>query len=185
MSNILYTIAKTDAELYGILQLQRANLPVSISHEEALEEGFVTVEHDFALLKQMNSPYPHIIAKHDEQVIGYTLVMLRELREQIPVLIPMFVQIDAIEFDGNLLKDSGYVVMGQVCIAKGYRGQGIFQGLYQEMAKQLGAHFEYIITEVSKRNPRSIRAHEKAGFLNVLEYTSDDGEEWVILLLDV
>jgi ribosomal protein S18 acetylase RimI-like enzyme len=185
MSNILYTIAKTDAELYGFLQLQRANLPVSISHEEALEEGFVTVEHDFALLKQMNSPYPHIIAKHDEQVIGYTLVMLRELREQIPVLIPMFVQIDAIEFDGNLLKDSGYVVMGQVCIAKGYRGQGIFQGLYQEMANQLEPHFEYIITEVSKRNPRSIRAHEKVGFLNVREYTSDDGEEWVILLLNV
>jgi predicted GNAT superfamily acetyltransferase len=75
--------------------------------------------------------------------------------------------------------------MGQVCIAKGYRGQGIFQGLYQEMANQLEPHFEYIITEVSKRNPRSIRAHEKVGFLNVREYTSDDGEEWVILLLNV
>jgi predicted GNAT superfamily acetyltransferase len=97
----------------------------------------------------------------------------------------MFTEIDTIEYDGIVLRDSDYVVMGQVCIARGYRGQGIFQGLYLEMASRLTGTFQYIITEVSRRNPRSIRAHEKVGFLNVREYTSDDGEEWVILLLNV
>lgn len=181
---ITYTGAATDADLYGILRLQRANLPVNISRAEALEEGFVTVEHDFPLLKRMNSPHAHIIAKEGDKVVGYTLVMEQELRNDIPILVPMFEQIDTTEYKGQFLKDAAYVIMGQVCIAKGYRGQGIFQGLYAEMARRMSPHFSYIITEVSKRNPRSMRAHEKVGFVNVKEYTSADGEEWVILLLE-
>jgi ribosomal protein S18 acetylase RimI-like enzyme len=181
--NILYAIAETDSDLYGILALQRANLPVTISREEALAEGFVTVEHDFALLRRMNAPYPHIIAKDGEKVVGYTLVMLSEIRTEIPVLFPMFEQMDQIEVDGKLLAQSRYFVMGQVCIAVGYRGQGLFPGLYQEMANQMSGNFDFIVTEVSVRNPRSLRAHEKVGFQNVREYRSDDGEEWVILLL--
>jgi hypothetical protein len=179
---INYTVAQTDSDLFGILKLQRQNLASAISREEALEQGFVTVEHDFALLKRMNEPYPHIIAKDVDIVVGYTLVMLRELRKEIPVLVEMFEKIDSISYDGKILRDANYVTMGQVCIAKGYRGRGIFQGLYAEMAKRLTGIFEYIITEVSLRNPRSIRAHEKVGFETVKEYKSREGEDWVIML---
>lgn len=182
MSYITYTVAATDSDLYGILQLQRDNLATTISRAEALEEGFVTVEHNFPLLKQMNSPYPHIIAKVDDQVVGYTLVMLHALRDEIPVLVPMFEQIDQIEFEGHLLKDSRYFIMGQVCIAKGYRGRGVFQGLYEEMARRMCSDFQYIITEVSLRNQRSLRAHHKVGFQTIKEFRSDDGEDWIIVL---
>jgi ribosomal protein S18 acetylase RimI-like enzyme len=185
VSEIIYTVTRTEEDLRGILRLQRDNLPVNISREEALKEGFVTVEHNFPLLKRMNDPHPHIIAKEADQVIGYTLVMQRDLRNDIPVLVPMFAQIDNIVYDNRPLRDSRYVVMGQVCIAKGFRGLGIFQGLYQEMARRMSPYFDYIITEVSKRNPRSIRAHEKTGFRIVREYVDQDGEEWVIVLLSL
>ena len=182
MNPIKYTIAETDSDLFGILKLQRQNLASAISREEALEQGFVTVEHDFALLKRMNEPYPHIIAKDVDIVVGYTLVMLREMRREIPVLFEMFDQIDSTVYQGRSLKDSNYVIMGQVCIAKGYRGMGIFQGLYEEMARRLKGVFDYIITEVSLKNKRSIRAHEKAGFETIKQYSSAAGEEWVIML---
>ena len=185
MSNIQYTTAESDSDLYGILKLQRENLPSTISREEALEQGFVTIEHDFALLKRMNSPYPHIIAKDGEEVVGYTLVMLRDLRDEIQVLVPMFEQINSITYKGKTLRDARYVVMGQVCIAKGYRGQGVFQGLYVEMARRMADDYDYIITEISLRNLRSVRAHHKVGFETIREYQADDGEMWAIVLWEM
>jgi len=44
------------------------------------------------------------------------------------------------------------------------------------------ADFDYIITEISTRNHRSIRAHEKVGFETIKEYESD-GKEWKIVLM--
>ncbi|MEL6730446.1 MAG: GNAT family N-acetyltransferase, partial [Bacteroidota bacterium] len=116
-------------------------------------------------------------------VIGYALVMLRTLDQEIPILQPMFREIHTIEYKGQLLADTPYFVMGQVCIAKGFRGKGLFTGLYQHMRQEMSPHFPYLVTEVAKRNPRSMRAHEKVGFQAVKEYESG-GEDWVILLWD-
>lgn len=185
MNRILYTVAESDRDLYGILKLQQENLPSSVSREEALKEGFVTVEHDFPLLKKMNAPYPHIIGVDGNVVIGYTLVMLQHLRYDIPVLEPMFDQIDNLMYKGHLLSNSRYFVMGQVCIAKAYRGMGVFRGLYHEMAIRMTSDFDFILTEISLRNPRSVRAHQKIGFETVHEYRSDAGEDWVIVLWEI
>lgn len=180
---ITFTVAKKNAELKQILDLQQNNLPTSISKTELQVEGFVTVHHDLAILTAMNAPYPHIIAKDKDKVIGYTLVMLRKFEQDIPVLVPMFEQINAIEYRGVLLAMTNYFVMGQVCIQKAYRGKGIFQGLYDHLKKRMSPHFQYVITEVSERNPRSMRAHEKVGFQTILKYV-EGGEVWNILLWD-
>jgi len=96
-----YGIAQTDQDLEQILALQKANLPSAVSETEAKIEGFVTVDHHFDLLKQMNSPYPHIIAKAAGIVVGYALVMLRSLSKDIPVLIPMFKEINQINYQSK------------------------------------------------------------------------------------
>lgn len=49
---ISYKKATTDEELYQIIELQRLNIPASISDEEKLIEGFVSVSHSFELLKK-------------------------------------------------------------------------------------------------------------------------------------
>lgn len=181
---IEYTTANTQSDLEEILHLQKSNLEVSISSEELQREGFVTVHHNLELLSRMNQPFPHIIAKDKGEVIGYTLVMLRDLEKEIPVLIPMFQQINALIYNGKSLNDSEYFIMGQVCIEKDYRGKGVFKGLYQHMKEVMAGHFEYIITEVAIRNQRSIRAHHKVGFKSIHTYQSEIGEVWEILLWD-
>ncbi len=75
--------------------------------------------------------------------------------------------------------------MGQVCVAKPYRGQGVFAGLYTLMSQHLRGSFDYLVTEVSMRNPRSLRAHEKVGFTILHEYQSQDGEQWAIIVLEL
>ena len=178
---IHYTTAKHDQDLRQILKLQQANREQDISQKEAIEQGFVTVSHEFDILEAMNKPYPHIIAKSQGTVIGYTLVMQRTFEKKIPVLVPMFEMINAIEYQGELLKDVTYFVMGQVCIDKSCRGQGVFRGLYQKMKEEMSPHFKYIITEVAIRNTRSMRAHKKVGFKTIKEYQAD-GENWAIIL---
>lgn len=181
---IHYDIVRSDADLQQILDLQAKNLPSHISLEEKKAEGFVTIHHDFKLLAAMNQPYPHVVARQNGQIVGYTLVMQRDFATAIPYLQPMFKMIDQQRYRGQLLADAAYFVMGQVCIEKDYRGQGLFQKLYEKLKDGLVAHFDLVITEVSLKNPRSIRAHEKVGFKNIKTYATDDGEEWMILLWD-
>ena len=123
MKTILYKRASTLDELEQIRTLQLQNSSQNITSEEKLQEGFVTVQHSVALLEQMNSACAHIIAKDEEKVVGFALVMLSSFRNEIEVLIPMFERIDDL-----IPNDKSYVIMGQICVDKNYRKQGIFRG---------------------------------------------------------
>ncbi len=170
-------------DLQQILALQQRNLPGGLSEEERQMQGFVTVQHDLALLRAMNDACPHTIAKDGNQVIGYALTMLTSFREQIPVLMPMFAQLDQMTFEGNKLAALSYVVMGQVCVAKPYRGQGVMAGMYQHMRERLHATFDMAVTEVDSRNRRSLKAHQNAGFQTLLSYMAGD-IGWEVLVWD-
>ena len=178
-----FTSAESDQDIEGILSLQQKNLSTVIDPEELKKEGFVTVAHNFDLLKRMNSPFPHAIAKDGERVVGYALVMLPAIQEHVPVLMPLFKQLDSLHFRDRLMKDIPYFVMGQVCIDKAHRGQGVFPGLYHQLRSQMQEHFELILTSVATRNPRSLRAHEKVGFTIISQFT-DETDEWKVVCWD-
>lgn len=173
--------ARTDSDLAAILRLQRANLPENISADEARDQGFVTVRHDLEILREMNDPYGHSTAWAGEELAGYALVMPPTFRSRIPVLEPMFERIDAISRGEKTVGEFRYIIMGQVAVAKDFRGQGTFSGLYMDLARRLAPHFDFLITEVATRNTRSWRAHAKVGFEDLLIYKAPDGEEWVII----
>ena len=185
---ILYTTASTDQDLEDILELQMANRPENLTDEELQKEGFVSIRHDFDLLRDLNAPYAHVIAKDNcsntGKVVGYTLSMLRTFdRDRIPLLEGLIAKANASTYNGRPIQDRNYIVMGQVCIHKEYRRKGIFGGLYEKMKTTLSPSFDCIITCVSDRNPRSLRAHAKVGFHCVHRYSSH-GENWEILLWD-
>ncbi len=180
---IHFTTVSNQTELKGILSLQAKNLPTNISTEEAKEQGFVTVKHDLELLSAMNQPYPHIIAKKNDVVVGYALVMLPTFGNAIPVLRPMFEKIDTLHFKNKPLKATNYFVMGQVCVDKTCRRQGVFSGLYQQMKEEMSGPFDCIITEVATRNIRSMNAHRHIGFEVIHIYTVAE-EEWAIVTWD-
>ena len=182
MSAIIYDIIRSDHQLEEILNLQRINLPQHISDEEKQSQGFVTIEHDFKLLKQMNEAYPHVIAMDEGKVIGYTLVMLRKFKDRIDILIPMFNKIDEILNDQGQTKS--YFVMGQVCVAKPYRGKGVFKGLYDKMKEVLSKDFDCCITEVDPSNLRSLKAHHNQGFERLSLYEDDKNRFWELIIWD-
>ncbi|WPP51119.1 GNAT family N-acetyltransferase [Catalinimonas niigatensis] len=179
----MYELSRTDEDLKRILTLQKKNIESQISHEELQSQGFVTVHHDIGLLQKICGLYGHMLARDMENLAAYALVMLKEYGDTIPVLKPMFEEINQLYFKNEPLEKLPYVVMGQVCVDKAYRGTGVFQHLYQALQRELSSTFTYLITEVAIRNQRSIRAHTKVGFECIKTYEAD-GEVWEILLWD-
>lgn len=163
--------------------LQKKNVESQISQEELQSQGFVTVHHNFGLLKKICGPYGHMLARDQQTLAAYALVMLKEYGDTIPVLKPMFDEINRLTYQNECLGNVPYLVMGQVCVDKTYRGSGVFQHLYQAMQRELSTTFTYLITEVAIRNQRSIRAHSNVGFKSIKTYEAA-GEVWEILLWD-
>lgn len=180
------TVSNVD-EVNQILELQAANLPTSLTPETMANQGFVTVRHEPAVLRRMNETAPAIIAKDGGRVVGYALMMPRTFAKDVPILRPMFEMLDTLSWNGSLLRDNPrWFVMGQICVADGYRGRGIVEGLYEAMAGSYGDRFDFTVTEVAARNTRSLRAHQRVGFRTIHHYPDPaTGEEWHVIVLDL
>ncbi|RMZ51868.1 GNAT family N-acetyltransferase [Flavobacteriaceae bacterium PRS1] len=175
---MIYKRVDSNEELDQIIELQKINIRTSISEDESKSEGFVTVHHDFEILKAMNGKCAHIIAKSGSKVIGYALCMLKEFKENIEVLKPMFQQIDKC-----LNKNKTYLVMGQICVDKAFRKRGVFRGMYDFMKQEMSSKYDMIITEVDEKNTRSLNAHYTVGFKLLYSYNSSQ-QDWALLVWD-
>jgi L-amino acid N-acyltransferase YncA len=164
-----------------ILRLQRENLPGAISQAEAQAQGFVTVVHDQVILEKMHALAPSVVAERDGALAGYALTMPVEARRLLPVLEPMFGMLDEIEASGRPLLR--YYVMGQICVARGFRGSGVFDALYAGHRRLYAGRFDRVVTEIAVRNARSLRAHERVGF-EVIHRYRDATDDWVIVAWD-
>ena len=173
-------LASSTDELQQILQLQKENLRQHISEDEMKSQGFVTLHHDLNVLRQMHKLAPSVIIKDQDQVVAYALTMLRECRELIPDLEPMFALLDKLSWNNKPLNDCRFYVMGQVCIARAYRGKGLFDELFRHHKKTYKSQFDLFITEIATRNVRSLRAHERVGFKTVHVHR-DDLDEWAVV----
>ena len=171
---IEYKITSSIEDLEQILKLQQENLPKNTSEEERKHQGFVTVEHDIDILQKMHNVHPHTIAIDNGKVVGYALSMSKEFGNSIPVLVPMFKEFKKQNITSN------FIVMGQICIAKTHRRQGIFKGLYKKMSDVFANTYDTIITEVDALNTRSLNAHYAAGFKDISEYKAGN-QLWKII----
>lgn len=182
-----FRAASSDHDLRGILALQAVNLPETLSAAEFAAQGFVTLRHDLALLREMNSSWPHIIATpaDSDEVVAYALVMQQKFRERLPLLEPMFQRLSGLNHRGRPIDALRWYVMGQICVAKAHRGRGLVEGMYAQHRAQMARDFDLSITEISRDNPRSLRAHVRAGWDIIHEFTADDGGEWSIVALDL
>ena len=181
---ILYTLATSTDDLNGILKLQRQNLPAALAEEEKKSQGFVTVVHSQSDLESMNNIERHVIAKEGDRVIAYLLAMTEQSKEIIPVLRPMFAVFEKLSFAEKPLSYYRYMVVGQVCVDKQYRGKGILDACYAFYKETFQPSYDFAITEIDATNLRSLAAHKRIGFEEIYRYTAPDKKEWVIVLWD-
>jgi len=178
-----YTTLQTNAEIEQLLALQRANLYKNTPAQYQQDQGFTTVEHSFELLNQMKNAAPQIIAKDNDVVVGYALVMPQSFENLIPELKPMFAEIAQTTWRGKPISAYRFYVMGQICVAESHRGMGLFDGLYAQHKAVLASQYDLCVTEVAVRNTRSARAHERVGFKIVHTY-QDHNDLWNLMVWD-
>lgn len=173
--------SSTEDEFHQILYLQRKNLRNLNSKAEEDNEGFVTVCHTMDVLRKMNETEPHIIIKENDKVVAYALCMSPVFRYDIPELKVMFEMLDHIS-DSSGENPGKYLVMGQICVDKEYRGKGLFRMLYEFYFDRFKNTYDCVITEVALRNTRSLNAHISVGFQEIYRYVEPGVEEWVVLI---
>ncbi|WP_077920784.1 GNAT family N-acetyltransferase [Spirosoma sp. 209] len=182
---ITITLAQTDDDLRGILALQQKNLVRHLPADVQANQGFVTLQYSLDQMQQMHAVAPSVVAKDGDQIVGYAITSAPETRAFIPELGSLFDQIDSLTYEGQLLSQYPYYVMGQVCVADTHRGQGIFDRLYEHHRAMYSHRYRMLITDISIRNTRSFRAHERVGFRPVHQfYEPGAGETWIVVVWD-
>lgn len=181
---ITYTTSKTEKELSQILELQKNNLPQNLTADEMKSQGFVTVAHSLEDLQKLNNQEQHLVMKDGDTIVGYLLAMTKYSRNDIPVLIPMFNVFDKLAYKNKLIAEYNYIVVGQVCIDKNYRGMGLLDQSYAAYKLFFKEKYNFAITEIATTNTRSIQAHARIGFLEIYRYTDEKNIEWSIVIWD-
>jgi len=178
-----YTVgpAVSDDDLRAILALQSVNHRDSVAEGDRATHGFLSLRHTLDLLREMNKPWAHTVARRGDEVVGYALTTLSRFRDRLPALDDMFERLRRIELDGRPASDHRYFVMGQVCVAREHRGQGLVDAMYRDQAARLSSAFDWSFTEVDAANPRSLRAHKRSGWTEIDRYTAADRRTWVVI----
>jgi hypothetical protein len=178
---LVTTQVRTLEELQQIHALNQQNLRQNISPEERNQEGFVSWLYTVELLEQMHQLAPSIIVKDEGMVVGYALTTMPEARVFHHDLEEMFQGLEAVTYKGQSLFNYRFYCMGQICVAKAYRGQGLVNSLYQKHKEVYSPQYNFLLTEISTRNPRSQKAHEKVGFQTIHTRT-DSMDDWNVVV---
>lgn len=176
-------LAHETSELEGILDLQRRNLKRCLSGTEASEQGFLIAEYDLAYLRRLQAHRPSVVAVDEGRVVGYVLVVTRESREGHPFVAALIDEIDRIDHEGRRLAATDYVVVGQLCVDKDHRGQGLVERLYEEFRRSLEGGYRFAVTDIARANARSLKAHQRVGF-RVIHQIEYEGLLWDVVLWD-
>ena len=172
---------RDDSDLKAIQKLQSLNTMEVLSSEDRISEGFVTCIYDIRMLRTMCGDWKHVLAWDDQVLSGYALCMLGSTIESYPILQTMVEQFKVQRWRNRLVIDCNFVVVGQVCVAKGHRKQGVLQAMYAQFQEQFKETFELLITEIDSKNIPSLRAHLRFGFEEIIRYKERNGRTWVIV----
>ena len=178
-----YGPAQSDAVLQQILDLQAENLREKLSADTQAAQGFLTFRYDLPLLRRMNDALPHVVAFQGSKLVGYALSTTSEICREEPLLRPLAERLDTLVLAGKPFRERRFYVMGQICVAKNFRGQGVFDGLYQTQQALNSSTFDCLVTEISLRNARSLAAHRRVGF-RVVDEVEDPTGRWAVVAWD-
>lgn len=177
-------LVESEEDLERILALQASQLGSRLAPEQAVREGFLTVVHDLPTLARMHALSPSVIVTSGSTLAGYALVMPLEAAPWVPVLEPLFELLGTLAFRGAPLASLRHYVMGQICVAPAFRGQGVFDALYAGHRAHLAPRYDAVVTEIATRNGRSMRAHARVGFEH-LHTHRDATDEWAVVGWDL
>ena len=178
MPNTLEVGVLQTSEITELLDLQRANLAINLDVQTIESQGFVTFVYAPEAIKKMMQAAPQIVARADNQIVGYALTTTIEVGLENELMRPL------VELSKKLgpLSKKRFYFMGQVCVRVGYRGIGVFDALYHEHKHLFHYQYDAVVTEIASDNFRSLAAHKRVGFQTIhTEFDETHGKEWQVV----
>ena len=168
-----------------IKKLQEENHFNSVNNREKKEEGFVSVETDIFLLREINELLGIIVVIKNEEIVAYEIPLDLDISRKISLLNPFINLILDLEYKSKKLSHYNFIIEGQICVKKGLKGQGIANELHKNFIERFKEKYDFIVTEVSDKNPRSLPVHKhKLGFSILKEYSAE-GRHWYVLIQEI
>ena len=180
---LVATSVTSSEELLRIEALNAENLKPGLPAEEIARQGFLTWRYDFNLLQQLHAYAPSVICKSGPEVAGYALTTPRESAAVHRELSLMLDKINDLPYDGRPLREHSYYVMGQLCVAKPYRGRSVVEMMYELHRYVYSSRFDMMVLTISTENTRSVRVHERIGFTDIHVYNDHFGA-WKVCVWD-
>ena len=182
-SSITYTTAQELQELIQIQSLQSKHHKDAIPKNLWGQKGYVTLLYSLEMLQKAGRYYPPIIAKFEDEIIGYLLVFDQKILGLHPVIDHFIAEINTHKFMGKSLQSENYVMVGQLCVDHKFSGKGIAREMYAYFKKFYASSFSYCVTDIDKRNLRSLKLHYSLGF-QLIGKSHTEEAEWNIVLWD-
>jgi ribosomal protein S18 acetylase RimI-like enzyme len=177
--------ASSDESIRQILNLQKRNLKKHLSDAEKESQGFLTAEHTFEQLKKINDAEPSLIITDNGIVVAYAIAMLENAANDMPVFDDLFNTVASLTYKNLPMTSYKYIFVGQLCIDKNYRGQGLVEKLYAYYKEELKPKYQFAVTDINEHNPRSLKAHQKSGFEIIHSFFDNfTKSNWNIVLMD-
>jgi hypothetical protein len=176
-------LVTTDREIDLIAALSNANLSTNITAETKAREGFVSWVYTPAILQTLHAIAPSVIVMDGDILAGYALTLTPDCLPSYPAAMPTYEHASALNYKGRPLGKRPFYLMGQICVAEAYRGQGLVGLLYDGHRQFYSPRYDLLVTEISTANPRSLKAHQKVGF-EVIDRHHDSEGHWDVVLWD-
>jgi predicted GNAT superfamily acetyltransferase len=167
-----------------ILNLLRENLGQYLPEDSKKKEGFLSFNPTEAELAEIINDTGVVINMKGNELKGYFITLSKDLARKSSFWNEMLDNAESMDYEGKKIGDYNYALIGQICVAKAFRGGMTFNRLYyttSSMLKEKG--YEVAIGEIASDNAKSLAVHS---FLTEIgTYESNSGIKWHVMILDL
>jgi len=171
-----YRVARIE-DIEGILVLHK-KYQIDTIKEKDKKDGFVTTafskEDLYQLITQEQGLF---IAIRDKKIVAYAMSASWEFWSKWSMFSFMIEDLKNCTYKGVQLTTRNSYQYGPICIDKSVRGSGVLETIFTFALEKMSQRFEYLVTFVNKKNPRSFEAHRRKLGLEVLrEFKYNESE---------
>ena len=170
----MITRIAAESDIDAILRLQSLNLSSNLSTEE-LKGGFVTTPITKEQIQTIMAQTGLFVAEKEQTVIGYAYAGSWDYFSQWAIFPYMLSRLIKLDFQGERITADNSFQYGPVCIAKSFRGSGVFPQLFTTMRTNMAARYPLGITFINQINQRSLKAHQKLNLTTIDEFEFNNG----------
>jgi GNAT superfamily N-acetyltransferase len=168
------------SDIDNIVLLQEKYLVTNMPESEK-NQGFVTTPFSIEQIKFEIAEDSLFVAEADNKIVAYVFVGTWDFFSQWKIFALMAENLPNIKFENKVLDRTTSFQYGPICIDADYRGQGLFEQLFETMRKTLNKRFPVGVTFINKLNKRSFEAHtKKLGLIVVDEFSFNQNEYYTL-----